>query len=219
MTTTSPTLTATRTHSPTDIRTVFAKALATGGDVVAGVRAEQLDGPTPCPDYDVRTLLGHLVAVLDRVTLMGRGQDPFGVPDVARHLADDAWPAAWSDAAERLVEAWADDEALLRIVRLPWAAESGAATLASYCNEVTVHTWDLATATAQRPAWDAEVVETAWNSIRRMPGEGRAEMFAAVKAGMPEPYRSSSDPWADPVPVPDGAPLVDRLVAWNGRQP
>jgi uncharacterized protein (TIGR03086 family) len=213
MTTTSPTLTS------TDIRTVFARALATGGDVIGNVRPEQLDGPTPCPDYDVRTLIGHLVGVLERVTRMGRGENPFEAPDRVSGLADDAWLPAWSDAAQRVTDAWADDISLVRIVHLPWAQESGALTLASYCNEITVHTWDLATATGQHPAWDDEVVATAWDSFRGMPGEGRAEMFAAVKAAMPEPYRSAGDPWTDAVPVADDAPLIDRLVAWNGRRP
>lgn len=213
MTTTSPTLTG------TDIRTVFARALATGGDVIGNVRPDQLDGPTPCDDFDVRTLIGHLVGVLERVTLMGRGENPFQAPDKITGLADDAWLPAWSDAAQRGNDAWADDASLVRIVHLPWAQESGALTLASYCNEITVHTWDLATATGQHPAWDDEVVATAWDSFRGLPGQGRAEMFAAVKAEMPEPYRSAGDPWADAVPVPDDAPLIDRLVAWNGRRP
>jgi uncharacterized protein (TIGR03086 family) len=214
MTTTSPTLTG------TDVRAVFAKAMATGGDVIANVRPDQLDGPTPCTEYDVRTLVGHLVGVLDRVALMGRGENPFQAPDKVTDVADDAWLAAWSDAAQRVQEAWADEASLTRIVHLPWAQESGALTLASYTNEIAVHTWDLATATGQRPAWDDEVLATAWESIRRgMPAEGRAEMFAAVKADMPEPYRSTPDPWAAAVPVADDAPLIDRLVAWNGRQP
>ncbi|MEA2685744.1 MAG: hypothetical protein QOE93_939 [Actinomycetota bacterium] len=216
MTTTSPTL---LTVTTTDVRTVFAKAMATGTDVIASVRPDQLDDPTPCPEFDVRTLVGHLVGVLERVTLMGRGENPFQAPDKVTGLADDAWLAAWSDAAQRVVEAWADDASLARIVHLPWAQESGALTLASYTNEITVHTWDLATATGQTPTWDPEVVATAWESFRGMPGEGRPAMFAEVMAAMPEPYRSAGDPWADAVPVPDDAPLIDRLVAWNGRRP
>ena len=211
--------TTTSTVTGTDIRTVFARAMATGGDVIGNVRPDQLDEPTPCPDYDVRTLMGHLVTVLERVARMGRGENPFLAPDTVAGLADDAWLPAWSDAAERVAEAWADDAGLERIVHLPWAQESGAVTLASYCNEITVHTWDLATATGQRPAWDEEVLATSWESIRGMPGEGRAQMFAAVKAEMPEPFRSAGDPWVDAVPVADDAPLVDRLVAWNGRRP
>ncbi len=214
MTITSPTLTA------TDVRNVFARAMATGGDVIAAVRPDQLDLPTPCSEYDVRTLVGHLVGVLERVARMGRGENPFEAPDKVTGVADDEWLAAWSDAAQRVVEAWADDASLVRIVHLPWAQESGALTLASYCNEITVHTWDLATATGRHPQWDAEVVAVAWESFRGMPGgDARDEMFAAIKAGLPEPYRSAPNPWAAPVPVPDDAPLIDRLVAWNGRRP
>jgi hypothetical protein len=31
--------------------------------------------------------------------------------------------------------------------------------------------------------------------------------------------RNFADPFADAVPVPEDAPLIDRLVAWNGRWP
>ena len=48
MTTTSPTQTS------ADIRIVFARAMATATDVIANVRPDQLDGPTPCGEYDVR---------------------------------------------------------------------------------------------------------------------------------------------------------------------
>jgi uncharacterized protein (TIGR03086 family) len=213
MTTTSPTQTS------ADIRIVFARAMATATDVIANVRPDQLDNPTPCSDYDVRGVIGHLVGVLNRVTLMGRGENPFLAADRVTGLADDAWLVAWSDAAQRVTEAWADDASLVRIVHLPWADESGALTLASYCNEIVVHTWDLATATGQHPTWDDEAVATAWESFRGMPGAGRSQMFAEVKAAMDEPYRSAGDPWADAVPVADDAPLIDRLVAWNGRRP
>jgi len=182
MTTTSPTLTA------SDVRTVFAKAMATGGDVIASVRPDQLDGPTPCTEYDVRTLVGHLVGVLDRVALMGRGENPFESPDTVTGVADDAWLAAWSDAAQRVEEAWADDASLERIVHLPWAQESGALTLASYTNEITVHTWDLATAIGRRPAWDHEVVAGGPGGARRAPERARR---APLGAGVLHPSRGT----------------------------
>ncbi len=213
MTTTSPTL------AGTDIRTVVARALATGGHVIANVRPDQLDDPTPCAEFDVRAVIGHLVGIAERVTLMGRGENPFLAPDKVTGLADDEWLPAWADAVARLTEAWTDDTSLVRIVHLPWAQESGALTLASYCNEIVVHTWDLATATGQHPDWDEEAVAAAWESFRHMPGQGRAEMFGELKERMPEPYRNSADPWNDAVPVADDAPLIERLVAWNGRRP
>lgn len=91
--------------------------------------------------------------------------------------------------------------------------------LVSYLNEVTVHTWDLATATGQRPAWDPRIVSLAFDGIRFLPGENRSAVFEAVRSTMAPEQRNFADPLADAVPVPDDAPLIDRLVAWNGRRP
>lgn len=107
---------------------------------------------------------------------------------------------------------------LQRTVRLPWKEDTGAAILASYVNEVTVHTWDLATATGQRPAWDPQVLSLAFDGIRFMPGQNRAAMFEAMAQRVPALLRGAQ-PFADAVPVSDDAPLIDRLVAWNGRRP
>jgi uncharacterized protein (TIGR03086 family) len=205
---------------PDDPRALFARAVALGGDVIAGVRADQLAHPTPCPDFDVRALLGHLVAVLDRVAALGRGDDPFAGPGVAVDVADDGWLEAWFDAAHGVRAAWRDDAVLSRVIHLPWSQLPGGPTLLSYLSEVTVHTWDLAAATGQRPAWDPEVVAASLEAMRRaLPARGRAAKLEAVMATMPEEYRGGPPPFADAVGVPDDAPLIDRLVAWNGRRP
>ncbi|MGH9156191.1 MAG: TIGR03086 family metal-binding protein [Acidimicrobiales bacterium] len=205
-----------------DPREIFARAVATGASVVAGVGPDQLDGETGCPEYDVRALLGHLLLVLERVAIIGRAGDPMAMEtrEPAPAVADDGWGAAWADAAIDVAEAWADGASLDRVVILPWSQESGAGTLAGYLNEVTVHTWDLAVATGQRPEWDPRVVELAFDAIRRnLPGEGRAAMFEAGRQQMPEAMGDWADPFAEAVEVAAGAPLIDRLVAWNGRRP
>nr|WP_231514501.1 hypothetical protein [Mycobacterium sp. URHB0044] len=51
---------------------------------------------------------------------------------------------------------------------LPWIEGSGAEVLASYFSELTVHTWDLATATGQQPDWDDTVVAAAFDAARRI---------------------------------------------------
>ncbi|MEP6661877.1 MAG: TIGR03086 family metal-binding protein [Acidimicrobiales bacterium] len=188
-----------------DPRVIFAKAVALAGAVIGATRADQLDNRTPCSEFRVRELLGHIVTALEHVAVVGRGHDPYGGPVVVREVPDDGWLRAWIAAAHDARTAWSDDATLTRVVRLPWAEQTGAATLAGYVNEVSVHTWDLATATGRRPQWDSQVLELALDAIGQvLPADGRGERGA---------------PFADPVEVPADAPLIDRLVAWNGRRP
>jgi uncharacterized protein (TIGR03086 family) len=154
-----------------DPRTAFAHAVALATAVIGRVGPSQLANPTPCTDFDVRGLLDHLVLVLRRVAAIGRGDDPFG-PPVFASVEGDGWQGAWLAAGRDVQDAWADDAALRRIVRLPWSQDTGARTLVAYLNEVTVHTWDLATATGQRPAWDPKVVGLAFEVIRFLPAPG-----------------------------------------------
>ena len=199
-----------------DPRMTFAKAVALATAVIGRVSPGQLANPTPCDDLDVAALLGHMVIVLRRVAALGRGDDPFGAAVMAP-VQGDVGPA-WMDAAHDVEQAWAYDAVLTRTMRLPWSECSGAAMLVSYLNEVTVHTWDLARATGQRPAWDPQIVSLAFDGIRFLPGQNRAAVFEAMRASLPPEQRNFADPFADAVPVGDDAPLIDRLVAWNGRR-
>ena len=206
----------------TDPRTRMATAVQTAGAVIRGVRPDQLDDPTPCTEYDVRTLLGHLVEVLHRVAAAGRGDNPFLVdtPDPAS-VPDDSWADLWTISAHAVRTSWADDATLERTIVLPWVTAAGGDILLSWASEITVHTWDVATATGQAVDWDDEllaVVEHVGHGM--LPGEGRAEMFEAVRAKMPpELARDVTRPFGDVVPVRADAPVIDRIVAWHGRQP
>lgn len=202
--------------SATDPRPILDRAIATGGSVVAGIRPEQLADPTPCPDMDVRALLAHLIGVLDRVAALGVGADPFAVTDTP--VAGDRWPDAWRESGRRAADAWSDDAVLERPMALPWIEGSGAEVLASYFSELTVHTWDLATATGQRPDWDDTVVAAALDGARRiLPAENRRALYEQISAA--RGLDAVAVPFAEAVPISDDAPTIDRLVAWNGRDP
>jgi uncharacterized protein (TIGR03086 family) len=203
-----------------DPRPLFSAAAATASVVIGAVRPDQLDGKTPCSEYDVRQLLGHLVSVLPRVAAMGRGSDPMSVGGDPGEVADDAWLPTWLAAVDDVQAAWRDDAALERKIVLPWATDTGAAALLGYVSEITVHTWDVARATGQEPAWNDDVLRNALDLMQSwLPGENRAEMYAAVHAKMGPEAANYGDPFAEVVPVPDDAALIDRLVAWNGRRP
>jgi uncharacterized protein (TIGR03086 family) len=91
-----------------------------------------------------------------------------------------------------------------RLMRLPFATLPGAAAMTIYTGEITVHTWDLAVATGQQPSWDDTVV---------------AVGLAAAQRAVAAEERGPEVPFGPVVPVADDAPVIDRLVAWMGRQP
>ena len=198
-----------------DPRAILDRAIATGGAVIAGVGPDQFTAPTPCPEMDVRALLSHLVGVLDRIAALGNCDDPFSV--IETHAPDDAWSDAWATSGTHAADAWRDDAALERPMALPWIQGNGAEVLTSYFSELTVHTWDLATATGQHPSWDDTVVTAALEARPILPAENRRTLFEEISAAMG--LDEVAIPFAEAVAVQGDAPAIDRLVAWNGRDP
>ncbi len=210
----------TSTETPTDLdpRAVLGRAFATARTVLHGVGPDQLELSTPCTEYDVRALAGHLLAMAERVGEVGRGEplSPLEVTEVP----DDGWVESWDRVTRAVAAAWADDATLERMVELPWATLPGSATLIMWSNELSVHTWDLATATGQSADWDPAVLELSLAAMQvGLPAEGRMEAFEEARKHMPEGMEDFSPPFAAAVDVPNDAPLIDRLVAWNGRDP
>jgi hypothetical protein len=100
---------------------------------------------------------------------------------------------------------------------LRWIHGSGAEVLVSYFPELTVHTWDLAAATGEHPDWDDTVVAAALGARHILPAENRRDLFEEISTAMG--LDEVAVPFAEAVPIPDDAPAIDRLVAWNGRDP
>jgi uncharacterized protein (TIGR03086 family) len=211
----------TNTLSPTDPRTHFAHAVITARAVVDGVRPEQLTLPTVCDELDVRSMLGHMLIVLRRITALGNGDDPMAMPHVATGIADDAWPSAFQADAHAVQAAWTDDAKLEQIMVLPWATVPGAAMLDMYTSELTVHTWDLALATGQTVQWHEPTLHAALASaLQALPSGDREAYFAqlALEPGF-TPDLATRPPFRTAVAVTDGASTLDRLIGWYGRQP
>ena len=205
---------STPTLDADDPRATFARAVAITTATVRDVRPDQLDRPTPCEGMTVRDVLAHLVSALGMVEALATGGDPMAVRD---QPLESGFTEAWLDAAHRVQAAWADDAVLDRPMALPWQQGTGADLLLGYVNEVVVHTWDLAVATGQAPPADDGLVQVALDRMPALPAEGRREMFEQISADMG--LDEVAVPFAEVVPVPEGAPAIDRLVAWNGRDP
>jgi uncharacterized protein (TIGR03086 family) len=193
----------------TDPREIHRRAMAQTEAIVAAVQPGQLGLPTPClptpcPDYDVRALLSHIVGGLNRVATVGEGGDALARPARADDVPDDGWLAAYQAASQRARQAWSDDAKLDALVEVPWGKIPGRFAIAGYIQEILTHGWDLAQATGQ-------------------PTEGDPDLALFVLAGAkrvlpPEP-RGGEIPFGPVVQIPPDAAPYAQLAAWLGRQP
>jgi uncharacterized protein (TIGR03086 family) len=116
--------------------------------------------PTPCPEWTVRDLVGHVVSVHRLVAggMSGELQPPAIEADLV---------AAWRAATTELRAALADQQR----ARAPVSGRFAPMTLEEVvsrllCNDTVVHTWDLARATGQDEQLDGRAVAIAFEGIR-----------------------------------------------------
>lgn len=187
-----------------DPRPAFTTIFELAATAIEAVRPDQLEGPTPCDDYDVQGLLAHLRLVAARVDHIGRGIDPMAVSDADFAGLAGRWAGEWRAVGDRIAQHWADDAVLARTVTLPWATLPAAAALGMYTSELATHLWDLAVATGQQPAFPAPIIEAS---------------VAMMQQALPAEHRGGEIPFAAPVPVGTDSAPIERLVAWTGRNP
>ncbi|MEU7048891.1 TIGR03086 family metal-binding protein [Streptomyces eurythermus] len=187
----------------TDPRPLYTRATAQAARVIQTVRPEQLTAPTPCAEFDVRALLGHVVGGTRRIALVGEAGDGQGEPMIAPDVPDDCWAGAYDEVRERALKAWESDERMASSVTVPWGEISGRAALSAYVMETVTHTWDLSEAIGRPLELDPELAEFS---------------LAVAREALPEGPREGR-PFDAPVPAPEGAGAYERLAAWLGRVP
>lgn len=192
------------TGTDDDPRPLFFRAADQVQRAVSGVRATQLAQPTPCAEFDVRALLGHLLSVFRRVGWVAGGGDGSEVPHVTTGIGDDDWPGAFLEARARLEQNLADDAVLDTMLTFPFGTMPGAAALRMFTGELAMHGWDLVTATGQSMPLDPDLGMFA---------------FAAAREGIPAEPRGGDMPFAPVVSVSDDADVYDQLAGWLGRDP
>ncbi|MGX1853259.1 TIGR03086 family metal-binding protein [Streptomyces sp. NPDC055299] len=169
-----------------------------------------LDAPTPCEDYAVRHLLGHLVGLAGAFQDVARknlgpmtGTSPGSGPraDVAP-----GWRAELDRNLSGMTEAWRDPQAWEGETQAGGVTLPGAVAGRVALNELVLHGWDLARATGQEYAPGRADLDVCHALLSAWAGDG-----GAVEAG--------EGPFGAVVPVPEDAPLLDRVVALSGRRP
>ncbi|MFF1743425.1 TIGR03086 family metal-binding protein [Streptomyces mirabilis] len=188
-----------------DPRPLYTRATEQIAALVATVRPEQLAGPTPCAEFDVRTLLSHIAGGTRRIAVVGAGGDGMAVRPFLDGVEDDRWSVAYDEVRTEVQKSWADDARLDALVTVPWGEAPGRIALSGYVMEAVTHTWDLSESLGRPLALDPELAEFALGIARRV---------------LPDERRDDEElPFDSAVPAPEGADAYGRLAAYLGRRP
>jgi uncharacterized protein (TIGR03086 family) len=166
-----------------------------------GLTEDQLTRPTPCPDWDVRGLLNHLV-FLHTATVATVAGEP--MPDGDADLAGPDPIAATKAAIAASADALQRPGVLAQTFQMPWGEMSGEGLAGILMMDTVIHGWDLAKATDQRALLDPDLCDA---------------VLARGKTMMKDEFRQPGRGFGPEIPVPPDAPACDRLAAFYGRQP
>ena len=178
---------------PADELVSAEQTLAVLHNVLHGIGREDLSRQTPCREFDVNQLTDHLMNSITQIG--GAAGATFTPRDPSAALETQVM-----DAARPALDAWRDRGLEGNV--MVGATEAPAKVFAGVLSiEFLVHAWDYAMATDQKvDAPDAladYVLGLADKIITRRPGPGFDEA----------------------VPISDEARMLDRLIAFTGRNP
>ena len=173
------------------------------GRIVAGVRPDQYDNPTPCAEWAVRDVLSHIIGGNQFFAAVATGEAP-PVPTEPRDLLGDDPAAAYAQGAKLALEAWRAPGTAERIVKMPVGDMPGAFAMGLHFVDHLVHAWDIAKATGQEDLVDQSLAEAA---------------FGLVNGNIGDELRQAGGPFGPAVACDESAPAVERLVAYLGRTP
>ncbi|MED7952848.1 TIGR03086 family metal-binding protein [Streptomyces sp. BE303] len=185
-----------------EVRTQYAAAGADVARLVRAVPDDRWRAPTPCRDWDVRTLVNHLAAQHLWVCQAVAGYTPEQIGhrfegDVLGRNPLGVWTMAVDSAVRALAEPGAPD----LLVHLPYGMRDAGGYVRELTAETVVHGWDLARAlgeTGRMPRDAARYALAEFRSYRDPAGTGRF------------------DP---PRTAPPGADSQELLLALTGRDP
>jgi uncharacterized protein (TIGR03086 family) len=174
-------------------------------DLVAGVGPDQWHDPTPCSEWDVRTLVHHLLYEQRWTTPLFDGMtiDEVGDRYEGDLMGDDpaTWPGLLSSAIDEAHDAVAQPGALERTVHLSYGDVPGREYAMQLTGDFAIHAWDLARGTGQDDTLDPDLVAV------MLP-------WAETNSDMLE----GSGLFGSPVDVGPDAPDDVRLLALLGRR-
>jgi uncharacterized protein (TIGR03086 family) len=189
----------------------MAAAATEAAKVVSGVPEGTLDAPTPCGDWDLRTLLNHTI-LWTSYSAERRAHGESVAEDLMTKdfTAEPGFRADYARQIDRAVRAWSDPKAWAGELGVMGDATPAADVGAMLIMEMALHGWDVAKATGQEYHADDAMAEALLDTV-----QAQAELFRKYQG------------FADAIEAPAGATATatatasafDRALRLSGRDP
>ena len=176
-----------------DQLTAHQRAQDAFAEVVAAVKPDQLQLPSPCSEWNARAVIDHVI---------GGNQWVRQLAGLAEVDLPDELAAAHAKSAEGAQAVFEAPDGLTRSFELPFASLPGSAFIALRTSDVFTHAWDLAKATGQSTDLDSELAQIS---------------LEAARAAIAPQFRGPGRPFAEEQACPQGRPPADQLAAFLGR--
>jgi uncharacterized protein (TIGR03086 family) len=183
-----------------DVKEFHRRAVGFFDSGVAAIREEQWHEPTPCADWDVRTLVRHLVYENLWTTALMRGATLQEVGDrFDGDLLGDDPKGAWTEAMHDALAA-VEEVDLSRKVHLSRGLTPAGRYAFELFSDHLIHGWDLARAIGAEERLDEDMVQVLYENLKPF-----------------EEGLKASGMYGPKVEPPEGADLQTKLLAVTGR--
>ena len=186
-----------------NLSTEMAAVSAEAARVVSKIPEGTLNAPTPCGDWDLRTLLNHTI-LWTSYSAERRAHGESVAEDLMNKdfTADPGFRADYARQINKAVSAWSVPEAWAGTRNVMGDATPAADVGAMLLMETALHGWDVARATGQ----EFDVDDTTANALEDIV-QAQAELFRKYQG------------FADAVEPPENATAFERALTLSGRDP
>ena len=181
----------------------MAAAAAETARVVSKVPEGTLDAPTPCGDWDLRTLLNHTI-LWTSYSAERRAHGESVAEDLMNRdfTADPGYREDYARQLDKAVTAWSAPQAWEGTRNVMGDATPAADVGAMLLMETALHGWDVARATGQEFSADEATAEALEDIV-----QAQAELFRKYQG------------FADAIEPRQNATAFERALTLSGRDP
>lgn len=174
-----------------DIASTYRRRADAFEALIKATPADRWSSPSPCAGWSARDVVAHVVDFAAKVL-----RETAGVSDPPEFDDFDDPEAAFRSTRAAVQRVLDDADTTPKVAGY---------LEGSLSFDLPQHGWDLAVATGQDPTMDSAEVEYLWTSLSAAQGVWD--------------WQRSMGWYGPPVPVPDDAPLQDRVLGRLGRDP